>query len=39
MEYRSKPFHACLKVSLFAAILLIAFGAFVFVKSKKTKNA
>ena len=38
MEYRSKPFHACLKVSLFAAILLIAFGAFVFVKSKKTKN-
>ena len=39
MEYRSKPFHACLKVSLFAAILLIAFGAFVFVKSKKTQNA
>ena len=39
MEYRSKPFHACLKVSLLAAILLIAFGAFVFVKSKKTKNA
>ncbi len=39
MEYRSKPFHACLKVSLFAAILLIAFGAFVFVKSKKAQKA
>ena len=39
MEYRSKPFHACLKVSLLAAILLIAFGAYLFVKSKKTKNA
>ncbi|ACX73917.1 hypothetical protein Fisuc_0305 [Fibrobacter succinogenes subsp. succinogenes S85] len=35
MEYRSKPFHACLKVSLFAAILLIAFGVYVFVKNKK----
>ncbi|WP_295053914.1 hypothetical protein [uncultured Fibrobacter sp.] len=39
MEYRSKPFHACLKVSLLAAILLVAFGAYLFVKSKKTKNA
>ena len=39
MEYRSKPFHACIKVSLFAAILLIAFAAFVFVKNKKTATA
>ena len=39
MEYRSKPFHACLKVSLLAAILLIAFGAYLFVKNKKAKNA
>ena len=39
MEYRSKPFHACIKVSLLAAILLIAFGAFVFVKNKKTQKA
>ena len=37
MEYRSKPFHACIKVSLFAAILLIAFGAFLFVKTKKAQ--
>ena len=36
MEYRSKPFHACIKVSLLAAILLIAFGVFVFVKNRKT---
>jgi hypothetical protein len=36
MEYRSKPFHACIKVSLFAAILLAGLGAFAFVKSKKT---
>ena len=36
MEYRSKPFHACIKVSIFAAILLIAFAAFVFVKNSKT---
>ena len=35
MEYRSKPFHACIKVSLFAVILLIAFGVFVFVKSRR----
>ncbi len=39
MEYRSKPFHACLKVSLLAAILLIAFGAFVFVKNRKALHA
>ena len=39
MEYRSKPFHACLKVSLLAAILLIAFGAFVFVKNRKALQA
>ena len=37
MEYRSKPFHACVKISLFAVILLIAFGVFVFVKNKKAK--
>ena len=37
MEYRSKPFHACIKVSIFAAILLIAFGAFLFVKTKKAQ--
>ena len=35
MEYRSKPFHACIKVSLLAAILLAGLGAFTFVKSKK----
>lgn len=35
MEYRSKPFHACIKVSLLAAILLAGLGAFAFVKSKK----
>jgi hypothetical protein len=39
MEYRSKPFHACLKVSLLAAILLVAFGAYLFVKSKKAQKA
>ena len=37
MEYRSKPFHACIKVSLLAAILLIAFGAFIFVRTKKAQ--
>jgi hypothetical protein len=35
MEYRSKPFHACIKVSLLAAILLVGLGVFTFVKSKK----
>jgi len=39
MEYRSKPFHACVKVSLLAAILLIAFCAFVFVKNRKAVTA
>ena len=39
MEYRSKPFHVCLKVSLLAVILLIAFGVFVFVKNRKTVAA
>ena len=38
MEYRSKPFHACIKVSIFAAILLIAFGAFLFVRAKKIQG-
>ena len=37
MEYRSKPFHACIKVSLLAVILLIAFGAFIFVRTKKAQ--
>ncbi len=35
MEYRSKPFHACIKVSILAFLLLVAFGAFLFVRSKK----
>jgi len=35
MEYRSTPFHACLKVSLVAAILLIALGIFATAKCKK----
>ena len=39
MEYRSKPFHACIKVSLLATLLLIAFGVFVFVKNRKTAQA
>ncbi len=37
MEYRSKPFHTCIKVSLLATLLLIAFGVFVFVKNKKAQ--
>ena len=39
MEYRSKPFHACVKVSLLTTLLLIAFGVFVFVKNRKTVTA
>ncbi len=35
MKYRSKPFHACIKVSILAFLLLVAFGAFLFVRSKK----
>ncbi len=38
MEYRSKPFHACIKVSIFAAIFLIAFGTFLFVRAKKVQG-
>lgn len=38
MEYRSKPFHACIKVSLLAAILLVGLGAFTLVKSKKANR-
>ena len=34
MEYRSTPFHACLKVSLVFAILLVALAAGVIVKAK-----
>ncbi|MBR3072734.1 hypothetical protein [Fibrobacter sp.] len=37
MEYRSKPFHACIKVSILAFLLLIAFGAFLFVRTKKAQ--
>ena len=37
MEYRSKPFHACIKVSILAFLLLVAFGAFVFVQTKKAQ--
>ena len=36
MEYRSKPFHACIKVSAFAAVLLIALGAFAAIRRKKS---
>jgi hypothetical protein len=39
MEYRSTPFHACLKVSLVAAILLIALGIFAAAKCKKKPSA
>jgi hypothetical protein len=37
MEYRSKPFHACIKVSILAFLLLAAFGAFLFVQTKKAQ--
>ncbi len=37
MEYRSKPFHACIKVSILAFLLLVAFGAFLFVRTKKAQ--
>ena len=37
MEYRSKPFHACIKVSILAFLLLAGFGAFVFVQTKKAQ--
>ena len=36
MEYRSKPFHACIKVSIVAALLLIALGVFAAIKRKKS---
>jgi uncharacterized membrane protein YfhO len=36
MEYRSKPFHACLKVSFAAAILLLGIGIFAFVRRRRT---
>ena len=36
MEYRSKPLHACIKVSVFAAILLIALGVFAAIRRKKS---
>jgi uncharacterized membrane protein YfhO len=34
MEYRSVPFHACLKVSLVFALLLVALAAGLIVKAK-----
>lgn len=39
MEYRSVPFHACLKVGLVAALLLAGLGVFSFIKSRKKKVA
>ena len=35
MEYRSKPFHDCLKVSALAIVLLAIFGVAVLAKSRK----
>ena len=35
MEYRSKPLHACAKVSLIAVILLIAIAAVMLVRKRK----
>ena len=35
MEYRSKPFHACIKVSAIAALLLAAFGIYIAVRRRK----
>jgi len=36
MEYRSRPLHACIKVSAVAAIALIALGLFLAYKRKKS---
>ena len=36
MEYRSKPLHACIKVSLLAAVLLAGLGAFAAYRCKKS---
>jgi hypothetical protein len=38
MEYRSKPFHDCLKVSGVAIVLLAIFGIAVLVKVRKKKS-
>ena len=35
MEYRSKPFHDCLKVSALAIVLLAIFGVAVLAKARK----
>ena len=35
MEYRSRPFHACIKISAVAALFLVAIGVLVFVRRKK----
>ena len=37
MKYSSTPFHACIKVSAFAAVLLMALGIFAFAKKKMIK--
>ena len=38
MEYRSKPFHTCLKVSALAAALLIGIGIFVAIRRKRANS-
>ena len=35
MEYRSKPFHDCLKISALAIVLLAIFGIAVLAKSRR----
>jgi hypothetical protein len=35
MEYRSKPFHDCLKISALAIVLLAIFGIVVLAKTRK----
>jgi len=35
MEYRSKPFHDCLKVSALAIVLLAIFGVVVLARTRK----
>ena len=35
MEYRSRPLHACIKVSAVAALFLVAIGVLVLIRRKK----
>ncbi|WP_295097395.1 hypothetical protein [uncultured Fibrobacter sp.] len=35
MEYRSRPLHACIKVSAIAALFLVAIGVLVLIRRKK----